>query len=137
MTTPADLLALGSSRYVSVTTVRKSGETVATPVWVARDTGGTDGDGLVVVTGADSGKVKRIRNNPQVVLSPCRASGKVAPGAPRVEAKAYVVGRYADFPREAGLMQKKYGVQFRLFMLIERFRARKHGPSLVIVRLTD
>ena len=55
---------LRKRKYVNLTTFRKSGEAVDTPVWFALV------DGRVYVqTGRDSGKVKRIRNDPRVVLT--------------------------------------------------------------------
>ncbi|GAB1692506.1 PPOX class F420-dependent oxidoreductase [Krasilnikovia sp. M28-CT-15] len=65
------------SRYVSLTTYRKNGTPVATPVWHVPQNAE-----LWIVTEADSGKVKRIRNNPQVLVAPCSARGTVAPDAP-------------------------------------------------------
>jgi len=71
------------SRYVSLTTYRKDGTPVATPVWhVPR------GDELWIVTEAGSGKVKRIRNNPQVRVEPCSLRGAVPPDAPSVTGTA-------------------------------------------------
>jgi PPOX class probable F420-dependent enzyme len=71
------------SRYVSLTTYRKDGTPVTTPVWhVPRDAE------LWIVTEADSGKVKRIRNNPQVRVQPCSLRGTVAPDAPSVTGTA-------------------------------------------------
>ena len=48
------LLALADHRFVSLTTFRRSGAPVSTPVWASRD-----GDLLVVLTPVGSGKVKR------------------------------------------------------------------------------
>jgi hypothetical protein len=48
---------VAGERFVSLTTFRRDGTPVATPVWIARD-----GDALVVTTPADSGKVKRLRS---------------------------------------------------------------------------
>ncbi|TCB98501.1 PPOX class F420-dependent oxidoreductase [Micromonospora zingiberis] len=71
------------SRYVSLTTYRKDGTPVATPVWhVPR------GAELWIVTEAGSGKVKRIRKNPQVLVQPCSFRGTVAPDAPSVTGSA-------------------------------------------------
>ncbi len=59
-------IPLADERYVSLETVRKNGTKAETPVWV------TELDGaLVVITDADSWKVKRIRRNPNVRLAPC------------------------------------------------------------------
>ena len=65
------------SRYVSLTTYRRDGTPVATPVWHVPHKAE-----LWIVTEAASGKVKRIRNNPQVRVAPCSVRGTVAPDAP-------------------------------------------------------
>jgi len=65
------------SRYVGLTTYRKDGTPVTTPVWHV-----PQGAELWIVTEAGSGKVKRIRNNPQVLVQPCSVRGTVTPGAP-------------------------------------------------------
>jgi uncharacterized protein len=58
-------------KYISLTTMRKNGAKVATPVWF-----GEDGDKLYVMTRGTMGKVKRIRNNPLVEVAPCTVRGK-------------------------------------------------------------
>jgi uncharacterized protein len=63
---------LAKSGYLSLTTFRKDGTPVATPVWVAQH--GTD---LVVVTQRSSGKAKRLRNDSRVLLAPCDMRGRV------------------------------------------------------------
>ena len=71
------------SRYISLTTYRRNGTPVTTPVWHV-----PHGGELWIVTEAGSGKVKRIRNNPQVSVVPCSLRGKVAPDAPSVTGTA-------------------------------------------------
>jgi uncharacterized protein len=63
---------ISGQKYISLTTVRKNGTKVATPVWF-----GEDGNKLYVMTRSDMGKVKRIRNNPLVEVAPCTIRGKV------------------------------------------------------------
>ena len=58
-------------KYISLTTVRKSGVKVPTPVWF-----GEEGDRLFVMTRSSMGKVKRIRNNPLVEVAPCTIRGQ-------------------------------------------------------------
>jgi PPOX class probable F420-dependent enzyme len=58
--------------YLSLASLRKSGAAVYTPVWFAEDS-----DKLYVMTRSDSGKYKRIRNNPQIKIAPCTMSGKI------------------------------------------------------------
>jgi uncharacterized protein len=78
---------IGAAKYVSITTFRKTGVGVATPVWIAPLAGGKVG----FTIDHDSGKAKRIRNNPKVTLRPCDARGKVADGAVEVTGTAALV----------------------------------------------
>jgi len=59
-------------RYISVATFRKTGVPVYTPVWFAEEN-----DKLSFMTNSKLGKVKRIRNNPQVKVAPCTIRGKI------------------------------------------------------------
>ncbi len=59
-------------KYLSLTTFRKNGVAVATPVWFGEDAGR-----LYVMTRSDMGKTRRIRNNPQVRVAPCTMRGTV------------------------------------------------------------
>jgi PPOX class probable F420-dependent enzyme len=63
---------IAGQKYISLMTVRKNGTPVPTPVWF----GEQDGK-LYVMTRSDSGKYKRIRNNPQVRIAPCTMRGKI------------------------------------------------------------
>jgi PPOX class probable F420-dependent enzyme len=63
---------LQGQKYISLTTFRKTGKGVATPVWFGEDAGK-----LYVMTRSDMGKTKRIRNNPQVRIAPCTMRGTV------------------------------------------------------------
>jgi hypothetical protein len=67
-----DAQTLAKSGYLSLTTFRRDGTPVATPVWVAQDA-----DHLVVVTRRSSGKAKRLRNSGRVLLAPCDMRGRV------------------------------------------------------------
>ena len=80
MSTPT-LNELAASKYLSLTTFRKDGTAVATPVWLVRD-----GDTMRVFTDSNSGKAKRIRNNGRVLVSVCDARGKLK--SDQVEASA-------------------------------------------------
>jgi hypothetical protein len=64
--------AIQGQKYISLTTLRKTGVGVPTPVWFGEEDGK-----LYVMTRSDLGKTKRIRNNPQVRVAPCTMGGKV------------------------------------------------------------
>jgi len=95
-----------SARYVSVTTFRKNGTGVATPVWFA-----VDGDELFVWTRADSWKVKRLRNDSRVVVTVCDARGRVEEGAPTAEGTARLLDS-AGTGAVRKLLARKYTWQF-------------------------
>ena len=78
-------MAISDEKYVLLTTFRKSGDAVATPVWIAPLP-----DGAGFTTESNAGKVKRIRHTPRVTLQPCSATGKVTPGSAVVQATAAV-----------------------------------------------
>ena len=59
-------------KYISLTTFKKDGTGVATPVWF----GEQDGK-LYIMTRSDMWKTKRVRNNPQARVAPCTIRGKV------------------------------------------------------------
>ncbi|MHC2185711.1 PPOX class F420-dependent oxidoreductase [Rathayibacter agropyri] len=125
------LSSLGDASFVSLTTFRKNGVGVSTPVWIARD-----GDELIVTTPRRSGKVKRLRNDPRVTLAPCDRRGRVADGAAVVEANATIEADEAEVERLGRVFLRKYRFEYRTFMLIERLVSRG-DRTRVMLRLTD
>jgi len=131
MTSRPALLDLGDSSFVSLTTFRKTGERVATPVWILRD-----GDALIVTTPVDSGKVKRLRNNASVEVRASSRMGKVDDAVPPVEASAEILDDPATVARYGELFLAKYRFEYRLFMWIER-RAKSGQEPRVMLRITN
>jgi PPOX class probable F420-dependent enzyme len=87
-------------RYISLTTFRKNGAAIPVPVWFAeRD------DKLYVMTRSNTGKYKRIRNNPQVRVAPCTIRGKVT--GPEFSARARILPP-ADWQASKQLIRDKY-----------------------------
>jgi len=130
MTRASDFSAIGDEHFVSLTTFRKSGEAVSTPVWIARD-----GDDLVVTTPEMSGKVKRLRNSPRVELRPCDRMGKVKEGALLVAGNAVIESGDDVTARLNDIFLAKFRAEYRIFMFIERLG--KHGKKdRVLLRIT-
>lgn len=97
---------LPDSRYVSLTTYRRSGVAVPTPVWAA-----PDGGDLVVWTRADSGKVKRLRHTSRVTVAPCDVRGNLQGEA--VEAQARLLPP-DEWPTALRALARRYGWQWRI-----------------------
>lgn len=92
----------GRSKQVSLTTYRKNGAAVATPVWHVV----SDGQ-LFIVSEAAAGKVKRIRNNSDVVVAVCDFRGRIAPGAPTAPGTARLLDE-AGTEAARGLLARRY-----------------------------
>lgn len=114
---------LGPARYISLITYKRSGDPVRTPVWCARR-----GDRLVVFTGKNSYKMKRLRRNPAVRVAVCNASGK------KIRSEWFDgTGAQIEDPavvREVeAQMRDKYGWQFRLIRRYLRWKGvyDEHG----------
>src|SRR5579864_1912334 len=101
-----DLAGLAGARYVSLTTFRKTGEPVSTPVWIAPDA--NDRSVLYVLTMVGAGKLKRIRNNPAVELAPCDMRGRVLRSAVPATCRILAPAEYAVANRA---LTRKYGIQ--------------------------
>lgn len=125
------LIDLGDENFVSLTTFRKTGEGVSTPVWIARE-----GDTLIVTTPRTSGKVKRLRNNSRVELRPCNRTGKVADDAPVVTATAEIIDDPDAVERMSETFLAKYKLEYRIFMWIER-RGKEGQAGRVKLVLRD
>jgi uncharacterized protein len=106
-----------NQKYLNMETYRKTGKPVATPVWFAEENGT-----LYIYSLANAGKVKRIRNNPQVRIVPCDVRGK--PKGEWVEVKARILDeRGAALGHR--LLNQKYGWMKRIGDAFSQLRQRR------------
>ncbi|WP_327434159.1 PPOX class F420-dependent oxidoreductase [Streptomyces sp. NBC_01236] len=124
----ASLDTLGSGKYLLITSYRKNGTGVATPVWVVRD-----GAALGAWTPADSWKVKRIRNRADVLVGPCDVRGN--PTGEQVPATAEAVDAAAT-AHYRQLVARKYGLIGRLTLFGSRLRRGERGTVGIRITLT-
>lgn len=108
---------LQGHNYANLTTFRKSGVAVETPVWFAEENGK-----LYVMTMVAAGKTKRIRNNPRVSLAPCTQSGKAL--GPAVEAVARILPPEEEQHARQPL-DRKYGLTKKLFDIFFKLRRQQ------------
>lgn len=92
-----DFASLAGHRYALVVTFRRSGEPVPSPVWCALD----GPDRLWFESAADSGKVRRLRNDPTVVVCACSMRGR--PLGPVIAGTATVIEGDAATRADAAL----------------------------------
>jgi len=119
-------------KYVSLTSFKRDGTGVATPVWFV-----VDGTLLLVITDLHSFKVRRITRNPVVMVAPCSASGRLRSGP--VPARAELLPD-CELARVEQLMARKYRVDrvliLPIYRLVQRLRGRRVGNEAVALAIT-
>jgi PPOX class probable F420-dependent enzyme len=95
-------------KYLCITSFKRDRSGVATPVWFVQEDGR-----LLVQTDANSGKVKRIRHNPQVLVAPCTATGRLL--ADPMPARAELLG-----DAELGRVERLLAAKYRIDLLVIR-----------------
>ena len=97
-------------QYLNLETFRKNGAGVKTPVWFVENNGK-----LFIITGSESGKIKRIRNNSTVNIAPCKVGGDVL--GTWVKTQARIIDDSTGIQEVDKLLDKKYGLMKKLFDL--------------------
>jgi PPOX class probable F420-dependent enzyme len=118
-------------KYLSLTSFKRDGHGVATPVWFVSDNGH-----LLVETDANSYKVKRIRRDTHVQVALCDARGRVR--GKQVDADARILPE-DERERVERLLHKKYRIDrytilpiYRLAMRLRRRGAPTPQPPVAL-----
>ncbi|MFJ2770820.1 PPOX class F420-dependent oxidoreductase [Streptomyces sp. NPDC087300] len=119
---------LSSGKYLLVSSYRKDGTLVPSPVWVVKD-----GDALGIWTVADSWKVKRIRRRADVMVGPCDLRGN--PTGEQIPATAEIVTPDVT-ARYRTLITRKYNVVGFFTLLGSRIRRGLDGTVGIRITLT-
>ena len=118
-----------SERYVLLTTFRRDGRSVATPVWFASL---PDDPGLLaIVTDGGAGKVKRLRHTARCALAPCDVRGR--PHGDAIDAEGRVAADSAEVDAANRALARKYGWQWRLLGLGARLRGRDPAATRAVL----
>ena len=126
----SDRTAVLTAQYVALTTYRRDGTPVTTPVWAA-----AEGESLYLFSNAAAGKVKRLRNSSRAAIAPCTATGTITGAA--LPAEAFNLAS-DQMPKVWTLLTKKYGMAARLFVAYDRARAllRMQPSAGIVVHLS-
>lgn len=121
-----------AGKYLSVTSFKRDGTPVATPVWFVIDNGR-----VLIYTGPDSFKAKRIRRNPSVTIAPCTANGRLR-GDPVPATAEFLPEDESD--RVMRLIARKYRFDRILLLpfynLVQRLRGIRTGGPIVTLAIT-
>ena len=131
-------MAVSDEKYIRVTTFKKDGTEVSTPTWVVA----LDDGRIGFYTSSTSGKAKRLRNNPNVVVQPGDSRGRAKPGTSPLKGTAVVV---TGPERDAiyGKVVAKYGFMTKVTRFLAKvggFVKRKDQPYAdrgVVVTLAE
>lgn len=121
-----DYAQFAGQKYLNLESYRKTGEGVRTPLWFA------ESDGVFYAYSlADSFKIKRLRNNPQVRIAPCDMRGNVK--GDWVQARARILDE-AGARRTHELLNHKYGLLKRVAHLLAKLRGHKHAAFAIEIK---
>ena len=136
MTPQAHNPEIDNAKYVSFVSFRKSGQPVATPVWIAPF---EDGYGFTIES--TSGKAKRLAHTSRASIQSCNVKGVITPGATIYNCQASLVLHHrAEEVRDA--IAHKYGFTYKVFSIYlwftSRFGKSKGLPeAAVILKITQ
>jgi uncharacterized protein len=119
---------LGKEQCIDLTTFRKTGQTVTTPVMFAQSLGT-----IYVGTRADAGKLKRLRRSGRVTLAPCTYSGKVTGAV--IAGKARILTEPGECTAASTALAKKYGFMLPLTRNAWRLLHRKAKADEVYIAI--
>ena len=112
---------LAGHRYLLLTTTKRDGTPVPTPVWFA-----PDGDALVASTEADAWKVKRLRRAPNATVAPCAVRGR--PLGKAVPVVGEILGESTGRRAERALT-RRYGAAYEAIGVVSRLRRLGRAPQ--------
>jgi uncharacterized protein len=106
---------LGKAQCIALTTFRRTGQAVTTPVWFAVSFGV-----IYVETHADAGKLKRLRHTTRVTFAACAYSGNVTGSVS--EGNARILTEPEERMVAAAALAKKYGIMLGLYHVVSNAR---------------
>ena len=110
-------MTLFESNYLSLSTLKKNGQWVDTPVWFAGDT-----ETLYIFSAGQAGKVKRLRNFSQVKVAPCTVLGKKL--GEDSDGQATLLYDPADINKAHQALLQRFGWQMRWTDLLSKLSGK-------------
>ena len=112
--------------YINLSTRKRDGSPVNTPVWFAQE---GETNNYYVYSLNNSGKVKRIRNFPEVKVATCKFSGKRK--SDWIGAKADLVDEPENIKVAYSCLRKKYGIMFRIGDFFSWIKGTYHRRQII------
>ena len=112
--------------YINLSTRKRDGSFVNTPVWFVQE---RETNNYYVYSLNNSGKVKRIRNFPDVKVATCNFSGKLKGNW--VDAKADLVDESENIKTAYECLRQKYGIRFRVGDFFSWIKGTYHRRQII------
>ena len=103
-----------NQKYINLETYRRNGQAVRTTVWFVMDAGT-----IYIRTDMNSGKIKRIKNNPNIRITPSGARGQLK--GKWIEGKIKMAGSL-ELEHANQLLEQKYGIQGKIIRVFNKIR---------------
>lgn len=121
-------VSLDRARYLSLATYRKTGESVPTPVWFARNN-----SAYYVFSARDVGKIKRLRNSSRAQIAPCDVRGGLL--GDWQDAQAFIVQDATEIQSAYRALHAKYGWQIRTLDFFSRLSGKIKQREVIRIEL--
>lgn len=119
-------MTLDGENFMLLTTYRRTGEGVSSPVWLVPVSDGR----LGFWTADGSGKTKRLRHTDRVTVQACGRTGKPKDGSSQIAGTAEMVKSGPLFDEVQAKVKKKYGFEVPITKLLGKlFGQRKAGQT--------
>lgn len=126
--------SIADEKYLSLTTYKKDGTAKALPVWIY----GLDDGRVGFTTSSSSWKVRRLKNDPRVVLQPSDQRGRIVEGSSPVTGTGEVADQ-ATFEQVRAGIKQKYGFGYTMIGVINRvmslFGENRTSDTAVVITL--
>jgi PPOX class probable F420-dependent enzyme len=114
-----------NQKYINLETYRRNGQAVRTTVWFVMDAGT-----IYIRTDMNSGKIKRIKNNPNIRITPSGARGQ--PKGKWIEGKIKMAGSL-ELEHANQLLEQKYGIQGKIIRVFNKIRNTR--PTVLSIQI--
>jgi len=114
-----------NQKYINLETYRRNGQAVLTTVWFVMDAGT-----IYIRTDMNSGKIKRIKNNPNIRITPSGARGQLK--GKWIEGKIKMAGSL-ELEHANQLLEQKYGIQGKIIRVFNKIRNTR--PTVLSIQI--
>jgi len=114
-----------NQKYINLESYRRNGQAVRTTVWFVMDAGT-----IYIRTDMNSGKIKRIKNNPNIRITPSGARGQLK--GKWIEGKIKMAGSL-ELEHANQLLEQKYGIQGKIIRVFNKIRNTR--PTVLSIQI--